>query len=190
LSVAFVVEDGTGRSDSSSYCDVSFADSYFSDRGVTDWAPATDEQKGAYLIRGTAYLGRWSLNWKGWRANATQALDWPRSGAVLFERPLLGLPVWALALYGYSAAAQAFPSNVIPEQLKQATAEFALRAKDGSLSRDLKRGGRIKERIIGPITTIYADDAPAETTFPDIAALIAPLLNDAGGGGVVNLVRG
>lgn len=186
----FTVEDGSGRADSNAYIDVSYADAHHDDRGNTAWT-GEDAAKGAAIIKATAYLGRWDANWKGWRTTTTQALAWPRMNAVIFPRPYVGLPSWSLALYGFGGiSVDAFPQNAIPPQLKQATAELALRALTGKLSQDQKRGGRIKERQVGPVLTIYADDAPSETTFPDVEALIAPLLLTAGGSGSYDLVRG
>ena len=48
--MAFVVEDGTGISNSNSYAPVAFADSYFADRNQAEWV-GTDEVKKAALIR-------------------------------------------------------------------------------------------------------------------------------------------
>ena len=44
--MAFVVEDGTGLSNSNSFVAVAFADSYFADRNQTAWAGTDEAKKG------------------------------------------------------------------------------------------------------------------------------------------------
>lgn len=81
--MAFVVEDGTGLVDASSFVDVAFADDYFQLRGITEWQ-GSPESKQAWLVQATDYISS-RFNFKGAQLTNDQALPFPRQG--------LGLPV-------------------------------------------------------------------------------------------------
>ena len=46
--MSFQVDDGSGLTDSNSYADVDYADSYFLDRNNTIWSALTTTQKKLY----------------------------------------------------------------------------------------------------------------------------------------------
>lgn len=78
--MALTVEDGTNVAGADSYIDTAFVDTYAADRGVTGWAKlagAAKEQ--AIRIAQEFMFVEYSERWKGDRANADQALDWPRT---------------------------------------------------------------------------------------------------------------
>ena len=86
--MAFVVEDGTGISNSNSYAPVAFADSYFADRNQAEWT-GTDEVKKAALIRATDYIElRFSNLFFGEKKVASQALSFPRISDRFSEMPV------------------------------------------------------------------------------------------------------
>lgn len=134
--MAFVTEDGTGKTDSNSYGSVSEADAYFADREVTAWA-GTEAQKKAALIKGTDYIeSRFSNRFIGAKKTEEQALSWPRSGISTID------------------------DDVIPSNLKKALFEYALRALSKSLAPDLvfDESGTVMlktKKKIGPIETDY-----------------------------------
>lgn len=73
-----------GSSSANSYLSVAAADDVADDRlGTLAWTTATTDNKGRALITATRYLDQ--LEWLGNRATTTQALAWPRSGAVCDE---------------------------------------------------------------------------------------------------------
>ena len=129
--MAFVPEDGSGLPNANSYTDLAFADSYFADRGNTEWI-GTPEQKQGLLVQGTDYIeSRWYGKFKSTplvTEPLAQALQWPRVG--------LGMPV----------------------NLLKACCEYALRAKAGALAPDPSTGAggyavsKLKEKV-GPIET-------------------------------------
>lgn len=77
--LAFVVEDGSGLSDSSSFCSVVFANSYARIHGKVDWLNLETEQKQITLVLATDYVNS-NYDWRGEVVNADQALAHPRCG--------------------------------------------------------------------------------------------------------------
>ena len=107
--MAFTVEDGTGLAASNAYVSVAYVDSYFLDRNNTAWVGSTAAKQGA-IIKATDYIEtRWGARFKGRKTNISlpQALSFPRVNLV--DRS------------GYYI-------TDIPEKLKKACAEYALRA--------------------------------------------------------------
>lgn len=122
--------------------------------------------------RATAWIdGEYGPRFIGEPASASQALEWPRSGAWFRGEEL--------------------PDDTIPRQIIEAMCEAAIRelAKPGSMSPDLKRGGRIKAVGAGSARVEFMDGAPAETTFKTIDGKLAALLAPASGGGSIDLLR-
>ncbi|MFX0132497.1 MAG: DnaT-like ssDNA-binding protein, partial [Candidatus Hodarchaeota archaeon] len=75
----FVVEDGTGKSDATSYASVAQFESYWTDRG-TDYTGTATDTKQAWLNLATEFI---DFNYKflGYATEYdTQALQWPRTG--------------------------------------------------------------------------------------------------------------
>ena len=89
MAIQFTVEDGTGKTDATSYCTVAEFRQYWLNRGVVyaeDPAPEDDEEQAtteedkvkAYLNLATEYID--NLNFLGEPSSDTQALQWPRIG--------------------------------------------------------------------------------------------------------------
>lgn len=108
--MSLVVEDGSGRVDAESYESVANADSYHTKHGdPAAWSGASTPEKEEALRLATQYLDLvYGPSWRGSRANETQALNWPRSNVV--DRD------------GFYIS-----STAIPQALKAATSEMALR---------------------------------------------------------------
>lgn len=136
--MGFVVEDGTGLPNATSFVSVLFADEYFQLRGLEEWQ-GTNEQKEAWLVQATDYISA-RFNFRGRQLNAEQALPFPRSGVGPF-----GMPV----------------------PLLRATCEYAVRAKNGPLAPDIEvddtgRAVAGKTEKVGPIedSVTYATSGP------------------------------
>jgi hypothetical protein len=159
--MTLIVEDGTGRDDAESLASVDQVGAHHESRGNSRWATLTETEKEQALRRATDYMGQmYAAKWKGVRAHAGQALDWPRADVRL-------------------PGAGCVPSDAIPKQITQAMAELALRAAAGELAPDL--GRTVAEKTIGPIKTVYAAGAPEYVRYRSIELLLQPLL---GGGGL------
>lgn len=75
--MAFIVEDGTGQANSTSYAEVSFADTYHSDRQNGAWASATTQQKESALIKASDFIDR-HFEFVSQKLNEQQSLKFPR----------------------------------------------------------------------------------------------------------------
>ena len=102
----FLVEDGTGLPDSTSYSEVIEADEYLELRPeYTEWSALTIVQRENLLMRATSLIDRFFC-WYGQRVVETQALAWPQTGVC--DR------------HGFTV-----PSNIVPQPIKDAAAELA-----------------------------------------------------------------
>ncbi|CAM0069584.1 head-tail adaptor Ad1 [Vibrio phage K251 g3] len=132
----FVVEDGTGKSDATSYVDLDYAKEYFTRKGYTAWNDLTPEAQQMELINGTEYADKkFGAKLDGRPSKDTQSLEFPRTGLKdRYGRPILG----------------------VPDNVKQATCEYAILSKTGGL---YPQTSRVDENIksetvkVGPITT-------------------------------------
>ena len=77
--LSFVVEDGTGLANSTSFCSVAFANAYARIHGKTAWLALTDEQKQITLVMATDYVNS-GYDWRGKQVVPDQALAHPRCG--------------------------------------------------------------------------------------------------------------
>lgn len=114
--MAFTLEDGTGISGANAYIDTAFADGYHGDRGFSAWefsdvdktVVITSAQKQAAIVVATDHIDRvFGHLFRGYKASKNQSLEWPR--------------VAAFDPYDYELSG-------VPEALKKATAEYALRS--------------------------------------------------------------
>ena len=165
--MALVVEDGTGLINSEAYISVADADTYHTNySGSTDWSNATPGVKERTLRLSTLALdGENVLRWKGRRNSKGQALDWPRNNV-------------------RDASGFFIDSNVIPEDLRRANAELALREitdSDGILP-DIDDNGRIKrEKIkVGPIESDieFVGVARPSTLYTTVKVLLRDLIQN------------
>lgn len=96
----------------------------------------------------------------------SQSLEWPRTGA-------------------QDAAGNDIASNEIPQEIKDASCEAAIRelAKPGSLAPDQKR--KVKSVKAGSVGVEFDPTAPAGVTFTSIDAILDGLLAPGSMGGIV-----
>jgi hypothetical protein len=141
------------------------ADAYFTERGISAWATAPEEARGAALIRGSAYVdGRYRNRFPGRKAGGrAQELEWPRVDAV-------------------DVSGEQIAENEVPVEVEYAAYETALRelTAPGSLSPDIIPGSiKKKVRVEGAVEVEYAAGR-AKDMMPVLAAvdgLLAPLLS-------------
>ncbi|MBL8967951.1 MAG: hypothetical protein JNG85_13165 [Spirochaetaceae bacterium] len=151
-----IVEDGTGLATAQSYVSVADCTTYHAARGNAAWAAAaTDSLREQALVRATQALD--GKRFRGVRASAAQALEWPRFDA--FDDSLYAL-------------------EGVPAKLKAATCEAALieLATPGALSPALERGGAVRREKVGAIETEYASGAPAKTVYSVLEGLLRGLV--------------
>jgi len=108
-----------------------------------------------------------TARWQGERVYPlVQALDWPRQGVIVNGVSIL--------------------TNIVPETVKRACAEYALRAAAGPLLDDLTQG--VTSEQVGVIQVTYDKTSNRKTRYTAIEALLQPYLK-AGGSVSVGLVR-
>jgi len=117
----FVVENGEGLSNANSFVSVEEADSYVAAFVEEDsgWSSKTKKEKELLLIRATRFLNtliRWNSNIQ----NKNQALAFPRKTF-------------------YDSEGRAVPEGVVPEIIKQFTAELAVESINNKLTLETEK---------------------------------------------------
>lgn len=159
------VETGTGSSTAESYCSVADADARHTAFGNSSWT-GTDPEKEAALRQATAYMEQaYRSAWKGTKLFRAQALSWPRYGATVDG--------WDI------------DSTVVPDDIKNACADLAVRALTETLNADQTRAV-IREKV-GPLETEYSAYSSQSTRYTAIDMALAPYLR--GGGSMARLAR-
>lgn len=161
--MALETEDGTGKASAESLITVAYADTYFTGRGITNWATLSTAEKEQALRRATDYMEQaYGQQWKGARTTDAQALSWPR----------------------YDVCANGFDvdSDVVPMAVQRACAEMALKAAAGELAPDV--GRLAKRETVDVITVEYESGAVPHVRYRAVDNLLAPYLESVGGGSV------
>lgn len=166
--MSLIVEDGTGKADAESYISVADASAYHTARNNTAWAAlSTDTLREAALRKATEYMvNAYRSRWQGTRKTEDQALCWPR---------------YSVVVEGYLV-----DDASVPEIVKRACAELALKASAADLAPDLTQG--VVREQVGPIAVEYDRTSPQATRYAAIEAMLRPFLK-SGGGCSVSLVR-
>lgn len=110
---ALVPENGNGLVNSNTYVDQAYADSYFSNLGVTVWDTFTQDEKETYLYNAAAVLdNKYGTSYRGDIYSNTQAMLFPRTS---FD----------------DTNGRYVAAKTIPTALKNAQCQFALYAGEG-----------------------------------------------------------
>lgn len=157
--MAFVAEDGTGLANANSFVTVAGSNAYFVDRANAIWEATDDDVKQSALVRATDYINN-RFRFKGEKFLDAQALEFPR-------------------LYIGVSGAQ------MPEKLKRATYEYALRAISAALAPDPvadDRGLQVQSKTekVGPLeeSTVYKDGGQVALfrSYPEADMLLRDLV--------------
>lgn len=167
-----IVETGSGASTSESYVSVADADTYFSNRGITTWAPLATADKEAALRRAADFMVQtYRLRWSGYRFNNTQALDWPRYAVPRADSG------------GYRRIGY-YSSDSVPKEVQNAQVELALKAAAGELLPDVDPP--VQSESVGPIAVTYFQGATQIKRFVAVDRLLAPFMQS---GSNIKLIR-
>lgn len=126
--MTLIVEDGTGVSGANSYASLAYIDDYHSIRGNVAWA-GTDSEKEIAVIKAMDFIE--GKNYRGLRQYpSTQSLTFPRL---------------------YLGCKDGVEITGVPEDVKKALCEYALRALTTDLSPDPenKGGFAVKRTLVG-----------------------------------------
>jgi len=143
---------------------------YTADQGAANpTVAASDILREQWLRKGTEFMIQaYTDRWQGERVYPlVQALDWPRQGVIV---------------NGVS-----IENDVVPETVKRACAEMALRAAAGSLLDDLTQG--VTSEQVGSISVTYDKTSNRKIRYSAVEQMLAPYLK-SGGGISIGLVRG
>lgn len=158
---ALVTESGVGLPNADSYCSVAEATAYLTAIGSGDDWDAVDDKEAA-LRKATNYLTqRYRGLWAGRRLTSTQALDWPR-----YDVP------WNDSPSGWR------DTSVIPNELKAASAELALKSDDAELLEDLGRE-TLSEKV-DVLSITYAEGRQQQTEYASVKGWLQSLLSNSG----------
>ena len=167
--MALTIEDGSGKTDADSYLAVADADTYLTanylatDTSLIAWDAATEASQEIALRQATQYVDiRHDGNWRGLKFTTTQALAWPRTLAADNEGDY-------------------FDTDEIPQQLKDAIAELALRVIAGdTLLADQSSPASIKSKSVtaGPIqrSIEYVGGLSPVKKYPKVENLMKSLV--------------
>jgi len=164
-----ILQDDTGTATgANAYIDSSYADAYFTDRNKDEsmWIDLDQEVKDAAIISATSYIDNSNIGkLRGRKLTKGQTTQFPRLGVVDFD---------------------GFLVDGLPDLLKMATAEYAIRAVVDNLAPDVtydESGMPVKSKKekIGPIeeTTVYQDDVMTPTQirkYPEADMLLKQYL--------------
>lgn len=166
--MTFIVEDGTGLDTANAYISAEYADAYHADRGNTAWTGSSTVKQQA-IVRATDYVDtRFGNNFGGSKLVAEQALSFPRSGL-------------------YDADGNEIEG--LPEKLKKAVAEYALRALSAALMPDPSTDDtgyavKSKKEVVGPIeesTDYFEGSRRLFKAYPAADKLLKTYLVSTGG---------
>lgn len=161
-----IVEDGSVVAGAESYISVADADTYHSNRANAAWAALSTAAKEASLRKATDYMSQiYRLRWKGARINTTQMLDWPRFGCYVEDISYGRHPFYVA-------------TTVVPDEVKNACAELALKASTTDLAPDVER--EVVREKIGPLETEYAPGAPQYVRYRAIDLMLKIYMNTTG----------
>lgn len=166
--MSLTVEDGSGLASADSYLSVADADAYHAAHTApAEWTEAEESEKERVLRLGTQFLDlAFGGRWLGCRVQSTQALAWPRYGVEDAD--------------GYVVS-----SNAVPQGVKDACAEAALRALSAELMADETEPAIKSESVkVGPVTESkeYLGGKNASPNYRRIKALLRGLI--VGGGNI------
>lgn len=155
--MALEVEDGTGKANAESYISLAEATARHSNLGNAAWGAAADDTtREQALRRATAYMEQaYRSRWLGERISKEQALSWPR----VITQDVDG---WWI------------DSNEVPQAVKDACADLALKALSADLAPDLERG--IVREKVGPIETEFDRLSPQSKRFQAVGMALGPYL--------------
>ena len=154
--MAVTIDATVGGASSNSYITLIEANA-FNEQNIHDttWLLLTDDQKNAVIVWATRLLDTYML-WKGKKATVTQRLQWPRKYTYYKNT----ISTWTEDPEYWDSAEYAIPETIIPDWLKEATAEYARLLGVSDRAADNSMAG-FKE-ITVDVITLKAD----KTTIP------------------------
>jgi hypothetical protein len=147
--MAVVIDATVGGVSANSYCTKAEADTYHDGHPyASTWTAATDDQKNRALVTATALLDR-HIDWYGYVVSYTQALLWPRNGMFYRNRDYV-------------------LTTVVPQELKNATAELARQILDADRTKDNDiETQALTQLSAGPVSMSFDANKVTAKVIPD-----------------------
>lgn len=159
--MAIVVEDGTGVAGAEGLASVSYVDTYWLARThrtyATTWAALTTAVKEGCIREATTFLNGMDADFRGVRRGFVQGCVFPRTGA--------------LDDAGY-------PLPALPDVIKAAVAELAVRASAAELEAD--QGRLTASETVGPLSVSYEPGQAREKYYRAVESILRPVLKASG----------
>lgn len=176
--MALIVEDGSVVEGAESYVTVAEFKAYCDARGIS-YAALTPDTKIEQLARKAFdyMLQEFRGRWKGYRKDANQIGDWPRS-FVYLEPFVHG----AVGTYPFLV-----DEDTIPREIKSGQIELMIRAEDNDLMPDLERAET--SVTVGPVSVQFERGSSESPRYEAVNALFMPYLADGRGGSLTSIVR-
>lgn len=175
--MTLIVEDGTVVAGAESYLTIAQFKTYCDNRGIV-YSSFTDTRLEQHARKAFDYmLQRYRGAWKGYRKDALQVGDWPRS-FVYLEPFVHG----AVGSYPYLV-----DEDTIPFEIRNAQAELMVRVGEDELMPDL--GQKELSITVGPISVTYDPNSPQNSRFEAVDGLLKPYLAMGNGTATNRVVR-
>jgi len=126
---------------------------------LTAWAGYTSENKEIYLRRAGVYLNT-RYEFQGYKVERNQAMQFPRTGVVCD---------------GFS-----IPSDEIPDNLKNAQMELALKAASEPLFADVAGNANVRREKVDVLETEFFSPPTAQKKYYSVNRMIECLTNGLG----------
>ena len=153
---AFIVEDGSGVTDASSYASVAYADDYIGLNPLnTAWISLGNSEKETYLMWATHILDT-IVKWEGCKVDSTYPLAFPR--------------VYMIDREGFL-----IDSNVVPVPVKQATSFLANQLLTGPDPTSIDDLSHIKQLQVDVIDITFKDSETAQKISKFLRSLLSGL---------------
>jgi hypothetical protein len=154
--MALTVITTPGASDANSYCSVAEGDAYHATHlWASKWTDSDPETKAIAVVMATRLLDT-MVEWAEWSTTAEQALRWPRTGVIAADG-------WDL-----------IDEMEIPQELKNATAEFARQLIVADRTTDsLVDAMGLRSFTAGPVSMSFKDYVPPKV-MPDAVMALLP----------------
>jgi len=174
MAIEFVVEDGTGKSDATSYISVADMKQYW-DNMEYDYSALSDAEIQALLNKATQIIdGQYFNLWPGTRSSSTQALQWPRSDATYPDE--------------YTIA-----STEIPKELPDAASEMAYASNQSTTLQPISSDGGDVKSFRNKVDVIEEQKefwrTRSHPKIPAVDDVLRTLLGRTGGYGRIGLKR-
>lgn len=181
------IDATVGGSSSNSYITLTDANTYFGDRLHAEaWTNANETTRTQALLWAVKVLDT-RVDWHGYRASSSQALDWPRAYVENPDYRAIIDPVTAVP----AEELIYLPADAIPDAIKWAQCELALSLLQSDVTLDPATTGFTSIGLPG--ITLGIDRADRQRVLPrgvrDMVAPFGTLIETAGGSRVVKLVR-